>query len=84
MIPRKLPCSEYAEELGIQEYDRCGTKSGSMPAYGLTSAWSRRAAAPGRIAVQVQGEPDFNTGDDHPFNHVIADLSRLVFEAWGH
>jgi len=83
MIPRYLPCSEYAEEFGVQEYDRCGTKSGSTPGVrvdvGLVET-RRRAWA---MAVQVLGEPDFNTGDDHPFNQLIADLSRLVFAAWG-
>jgi beta-lactamase class A len=83
MIPRHLPCSEFAEEIGIQEYERCGSKSGSMPGVrvdvGLVET-RRRAWA---IAVQVQGEPDFNTGDEHPYNHLIADLSRLVFEGWG-
>ncbi len=83
MIPRYLPCSEYAEEFGVEEDIRCGTKSGSTPGVradvGLVET-RRRAWA---MAVQVFGEPDFNTGDEHPFNHVIADLSRLVFEAWG-
>src|SRR5262249_23308014 len=31
MIPRHLPCSEFAEEFGIEEYDRCGNKTGSSP-----------------------------------------------------
>lgn len=83
MIPRRLPCSEFAEEFGLQEYERCGSKSGSLPGVrvdvGLVET-RRRAWA---MAVQVQGEPDFNTGDEHPFNHLIADLSRLVFDAWG-
>lgn len=34
------------------------------------------------MAVQVVGPPDFNTGDNHPFNLLIADLSKLVFDAW--
>jgi beta-lactamase class A len=83
MIPRHLPCSEYAEEFGVEEYDRCGTKSGSMPGVrvdvGLVETRKRAWA----LAVQVHGEPDFNTGDNHPYNHLIADLSKLVFEAWG-
>jgi len=33
--------------------------------------------------VQVRGEPDFVTGDNHPYKQLIADLSKLVFEAWG-
>lgn len=83
MIPRYLPCSEYAEEFGVEEYDRCGTKSGSMPGVradvGIVETRKRSWA----IAVQVQGQPDFNTGDNHPFNDLIADLSKLVFDAWG-
>jgi beta-lactamase class A len=83
MIPRHLPCSEYAEEFGVEEYDRCGSKSGSSPGVrtdvGLVDTRKRSWA----IAVQIHGEPDFNTGDTHPFNHVIADMSRMVFEAWG-
>ena len=83
MIPRYLPCSEYAEEFGVEEYDRCGTKSGSMPGVradiGIVETRKRAWA----IAVQVRGEPDFNTGDNHPFNQLIADLSKLVFDAWG-
>ena len=35
------------------------------------------------LAMQVQGPPDFNTGDEHPFSHLIADFSKLVFDAWG-
>jgi len=83
MIPRHLPCSEYAEEFGIEEFDRCGAKSGSTPGVrvdvGLVDTRKRSWA----IAVQVHGEPDFNTGENHPFNDVIADMSRMVFEAWG-
>jgi beta-lactamase class A len=83
MIPRHLPCSEYAEEFGIEEYNRCGTKSGSTPGVradvGLVDTRKRSWA----MAVQVQGEPDFNTGDNHPFNDLIAEMSRLVFETWG-
>jgi beta-lactamase class A len=83
MIPRYLPCNEYAEEFGVEEYDRCGTKSGSMPGVradvGIVETRRRSWA----IAVMVVGEPDFNTGDNHPFNHAIADMSKLVFDAWG-
>jgi beta-lactamase class A len=82
-IARDLPCSEYAEEFGVEEYDRCGSKSGSMPGFrgdvGLVDTRKRSWA----IAVLVQGEPDFNTGDSHPFNRLIADISRMVFESWG-
>jgi beta-lactamase class A len=83
MIPRYLPCNEYAEEFGVEEYDRCGTKSGSMPGVradvGIVETRRRSWA----IAVMVVGQPDFNTGDNHPFNHAIADMSKLVFDAWG-
>ncbi len=83
MIPRYLPCSEYAEEFGVEEHNRCGTKSGSMPGVrvdvGIVESRKRSWA----MAVQVSGEPDFNTGDNHPFNLLIADLSKLVFKAWG-
>jgi beta-lactamase class A len=83
MIPRYLPCSEYAEEFGVEEYDRCGNKTGSMPGVradvGIVETRKRAWA----IAVQIRGDPDFNTGDNHPFNQVIADLSKLVFDAWG-
>jgi beta-lactamase class A len=82
-IARDLPCSEYTEEFGIEEYDRCGTKSGSMPGFradvGLVETRKRSWA----IAVLIHGEPDFNTGDNHPFNNVIAGMSRAVFQAWG-
>lgn len=33
--------------------------------------------------LYVLGAPDFNTGDNHPFNLLIAEMSRAVFEAWG-
>jgi beta-lactamase class A len=83
MIPRYLPCSEYAEEFGVEEYDRCGNKTGSMPGVradvGIVETRKRAWA----IAVQIRGAPDFNTGDNHPFNQVIADMSKLVFDAWG-
>jgi beta-lactamase class A len=83
MIPRHLPCSEYAEEFGVEPFDRCGTKSGSTPGVrvdvGLVDTRKRSWA----IAVQVHGEPDFNTGENHPFNDAIADISRIVFETWG-
>ena len=83
MIPRDLPCNEYAEEFGVEEYDRCGNKTGSMPGVradvGIVETRKRAWA----IAVQIRGAPDFNSGDNHPFNQVIADLSKLVFDAWG-
>lgn len=83
MIPRYLPCSEYAEEFGIEEAVRCGTKSGGMPGVrtdvGIVETPRRRWV----MAAMVQGEPDFDTGDNHPFNHLIADISRLVFAGWG-
>lgn len=34
------------------------------------------------IAVQIRGAPDVITGDNHPFNEAIADLSKFVFDAW--
>lgn len=83
MIPRYLPCSEYAEEFGIEEYDRCGNKTGSMPGVRADVGIVETRARAWAIAVQIQGEPDFMTGDSHPFNDVIADLSKLVFDAWG-
>jgi len=83
MIPRYLPCSEYAEEFGVEEYDRCGNKTGSMPGVradvGIVETRQRAWA----IAVQIRGAPDFITGDNHPFNQVVADLSKMVFDAWG-
>jgi len=83
MIPRYLPCSEYAEEFGVKEYERCGNKTGSMPGVradvGIVETRKRAWA----IAAQIRGAPDFNTGDNHPFNQVVADLSKLVFDAWG-
>ena len=83
MIPRYLPCSEYAEEFGVEEYNRCGSKSGSMPGVradiGLVETRKRSWA----MAVLVRGEPDFNTGDEHPYNLLIAAMSKAVFEAWG-
>lgn len=83
MIPRHLPCSEYAEEFGVEEYDRCGTKSGSTPGVrvdvGLVDTRRRSWA----IAVQIHGAPDFNTGDNHPFNEAIADMSFMVFQGLG-
>lgn len=83
MIPRHLPCSEYAEEFGVEEYDRCGNKTGSMPGVradvGIVETRNRAWA----IAVQIVGEADFITGDTHPFNQVVADLSKMVFDAWG-
>jgi beta-lactamase class A len=82
MIPRHLPCSEYWEEFGLPEPNRCGTKSGSMPGVradvGIVETPKRAWA----MAVQVHGEPDLATGEDHPLNLLVADLSRLVFEAW--
>jgi beta-lactamase class A len=83
MIPRHLPCSEYAEEFGVEESYRCGSKSGSMPGVradvGIVETPKRAWA----IAVQVHGDPDFNTGDNHPFNHLVAEMSKIVFDAWG-
>ncbi len=83
MIPRYLPCSEYAEEFGIEEYYRCGTKSGGMPGVRTDVGIVETRARSWAMAVMVQGEPDFNTGNYHPFNDVVADLSKLVFDAWG-
>jgi beta-lactamase class A len=82
MIPRYLPCSEYAEEFGVEEYNRCGNKTGSMPGVRADVGIVESRKRAWTIAVQIRGEPDFNTGDDHPFNQVVADLSKLVFEAW--
>jgi len=83
MIPAHLPCSEFAEEFGIEEYNRCGNKTGSSPGVradvGIVETRQRSWA----IAVQVRGEPDFNTGENHPYNELIADLSQIVFDAWG-
>jgi beta-lactamase class A len=83
MIPHHLPCSEYAEEFGIEEFDRCGSKSGSMPGVRVDVGIVETRARTWALAVQVQGDPDFITGDNHPYNHLIADLSKLVFDAWG-
>jgi beta-lactamase class A len=83
MIPHHLPCSEYAEEFGVEEYDRCGSKSGNMPGVRVDVGIVETRARAWALAVMVRGEPDFVTGDNHPYNHIIADLSKLVFDAWG-
>jgi len=83
MIPRHLPCSEYAEEFGVEEYYRCGTKSGSMPGVRADVGIVETPRRSWALAVMVKGEPDFNTGDNHPFNDLIADMSKLIFDAWG-
>jgi beta-lactamase class A len=82
MIPRHLPCSEYAEEFGVEEHNRCGTKSGSMPGVRVDVGLVETRRHAWAMAALVRGEPDFNTGDNHPYNHLIADLSRFVFAAW--
>lgn len=82
MIPRYLPCSEYAEEFGVEEHYRCGTKSGSMPGVRADVGIVETPARSWAMAVMVQGAPDFNTGNYHPFNDLVADMSKLVFEAW--
>ncbi len=83
MIPRHLPCSEYAEEFSLPEPYRCGTKSGSLPGVRADVGIVETPARSWAIAVQVWGDPDLNTGDNHPFNHLVADLSKIVFDAWG-
>lgn len=83
MLPRYLPCSEYAEEFGVEETYRCGTKSGSLPGVRADVGIVETPVRSWAMAVQVQGDPDFNTGSEHPFTHVIADMSQLVFDAWG-
>lgn len=84
MLPRHLPISHYAEEFGVELDDRCGNKPGVTPGVrvdiGLVET-RRRAWA---LAVQIEGPPDFDLSDEHPYARCIADLSRLVFEAWGH
>ena len=83
MLPRHLPMSPYAEEFGVEVDERCGSKSGSTPGVrvdvGLVET-RRRAWA---LAVQIEGPPDFDLSEDHPYAICIADLSRLVYEAWG-
>jgi beta-lactamase class A len=82
MIARHLPCLEYAEEFGVKEDVRCGSKSGGMPGI---RADVGIVETPGRswvMAVMVQGEHDFAFGVDHPLNLLVADMSGLVFEAW--
>jgi beta-lactamase class A len=83
MIPRHLPCSEYYEEFGIPETYRCGSKSGSLPGVRADVGIVETPRRSWAIAVQVHGAPDLDTSDDHPYGRLIADVSRLVFEAWG-
>lgn len=84
MLPRHLPISPYAEEFGIELEERCGNKPGVTPGVrvdiGLVET-RRRAWA---LAVQIEGPPDFDLSDEHPYARCIADLSRLVYEAWRH
>ncbi len=84
MLPRRLPISAFAEEFGVHVDERCGSKSGNTPGVrvdvGLVET-RRRAWA---LAVQIEGPPDFDLTDDHPFARCIADLSRLVYDDWGH
>jgi beta-lactamase class A len=84
MLPRHLPISPYAEEFGVELDERCGNKPGVTPGVrvdvGLVET-RRRAWA---LAVQIEGPPDFDLSDEHPYARCIADLSRLVYEAWGH
>lgn len=83
MIPRHLPCSDYAEEFGVDQPVRCGNKTGSMPGFRGDVGIVETTRCRWVLAFQVQGPPDFNTGDTHPYNLLIAEMSRLVFDVWG-
>jgi beta-lactamase class A len=83
MLARHLPMSPFAEEFGVEVDERCGSKSGVTPGVrvdvGLVET-RRRAWA---LAVQIEGPPDFDLSEEHPYARCIADLSRLVYDAWG-
>ena len=55
MIPRYLPCSEYAEEFGVEEFDRCGNTTGGMPGVradvGIVETRKRAWRSPCRFAA---------------------------------
>jgi beta-lactamase class A len=83
MLPRYLPMTPYAEELGVAVDERCGNKPGATAGVradvGLVETRARNWA----LAVQIEGDPDFDMSDEHPFARCIADLSRLVYAHWG-
>lgn len=83
MLPRHLPMSPYAEELGVAVDERCGNKPGATAGVRVDVGLVETRARAWALAVQIAGEPDFDMSDEHPFAVCIADLSRLVYEHWG-
>lgn len=83
MIPRHLPCNEHAEDFGFEETVRCGTKSGGLPSVTVDVGIVETPARAWAMAVQVHGGADYASSDDHPRVHLVADLSKMVFDAWG-
>jgi len=83
MLPRHLPMSAYAEEFGVDVDERCGSKSGSTPGVRVDVGLVETRRRGWALAVQIEGPPDFDLTEDHPYAQCIADLSRLVYEDWG-
>jgi beta-lactamase class A len=83
MLARHLPMSPFAEELGVEVDERCGNKSGVTPGVRVDVGLVETRRRGWALAVQIEGPPDFDLSEEHPYAHCIADLSRLVYEAWG-
>jgi beta-lactamase class A len=83
MLPRHLPCNEFSEEFGFPELHRVGSKSGSTLGVRADVGIVETPHAAWAIAVQVQGDPSADFSVDHPHERLIAEMSRLVFAAWG-
>lgn len=83
MLPRYLPMSPYAEELGVEVDERCGNKPGATAGVRVDVGLVETRARGWALAVQIAGDPDFDMSDEHPYARCIADLSRLVYDHWG-
>ena len=82
MLLRSLPCNEFSEEFGFPELYRAGSKTGSNLGVRVDVGIVETPRAAWTIAVQVFGDPTPDFSVDHPHERLIAELSRLVFDAW--
>jgi beta-lactamase class A len=82
-LRRLLPADPYAREFGDSEAVWVASKTGSLSGVRCECGLVHAPAAEWAIAVMSQDGKDPRVTSDNEGVRLIAEVSRLVFEAWG-
>lgn len=82
-LRRHLPADPYARDSGDPEPVRVASKTGSLSGIRCEVGVVEARGEAWSIAVMTRGARDARSTSDHPGVRFIAEVSRLVYDAWG-